>query len=278
MKQATLDSDSYFAQRQKELFVLNSKLKNDENSISKQIQEFKQPEISSVAKPGVASPRKNSAPFSSVPPPSDEAILAQANALASNKNDSLCFTVKFQKQRISQLQEDLDKLSSLLTQKDLSLRQTNSELTILKQEHSEQKTRIHRLTEENEKFKSEIASKTDLISGFESEQHELRKEIKDSETKLKFHETEKKKNETKIGKLCEENDKLKAQIKEYQDRDKSMKIRDALATGERKLQDEKAKLLEVVKKQGELIEVLRRQKTHLEASKIVKNLEEEFFN
>merc|ERR1711972_61834 len=94
-------------------------------------------------------------------------------------------------------------------------------------------------------------------------------------------EAEKSTKQARIDRLTEECDKLKLQLKETsnQDRDRTntdKKETERLTNEVRKLERQRAELVSAFKKQMRLIDVLKRQRAHMEAARVLSFTEDEF--
>merc|ERR1711879_27017 len=101
------------------------------------------------------------------------------------------------------------------------------------------------------------------------------------ELRLKKADAENNAKEAHINRLTEENEKLKVSLRESggQDRDRAVTDRKEVdrLTGEvRKLERQRTELVSAFKKQMKLIEVLKRQRAHMEAARVLSFTEDEF--
>lgn len=87
--------------------------------------------------------------------------------------------------------------------------------------------------------------------------------------------------EAKLNRLVEENEKLKMQLREAKvsEQGKNQNTRkdlEKLVEDNRKLERQRNELLQAFKKQMKLIDVLKRQKMHIESAKLLAFSEDEF--
>lgn len=87
--------------------------------------------------------------------------------------------------------------------------------------------------------------------------------------------------ETKLTRALEEVDKYKTQLKTTKDeynifKEESRKKTESLENEIRRIERQKTELLSAFKKQMKLIDVLKRQKLHIEAAKLLNFTEDEF--
>ena len=117
---------------------------------------------------------------------------------------------------------------------------------------------------------------------------QLEKTINDQQKDLEAQEREKRKNfqdqgarDVKLNRAIEELEKYKGQLKEAKvtELSKSDNLRkdmDRLVEENRKLERQRNELMQAFKKQMKLIDVLKRQKMHIEAAKLLAFTEDEF--
>merc|ERR1712100_317248 len=109
---------------------------------------------------------------------------------------------------------------------------------------------------------------------FDRERAELKKDLTQLEVQQRKADSTSSAKEARINALTEENEKLKAALKEYQgiDKDRCVTDRrdlDRLTAEVKKLERQRTELVGAFKKQMKLIEVLKRQRAHVEAARVL---------
>jgi septal ring factor EnvC (AmiA/AmiB activator) len=104
----------------------------------------------------------------------------------------------------------------------------------------------------------------------EGGEQEIKKQVQDQSSK-----------EAKLNRALEEVEKLKFQLREarLEETSKNEQIRrdlDRLQEENKKIERQRAELLQAFKKQMKLIDVLKRQKMHIESAKLLAFTEDEF--
>ena len=132
-----------------------------------------------------------------------------------------------------------------------------------------------------EKNKGELEDVRHKFSVLEEDNNLLKKEIEDAKRESKKNLSKKSSSDIRLNRALEEAAKLRGQL-QAAERDK----KDAIESGKKSvdeltlktkfLEKQRNELLHGFKKQMELIDVLKRQKLHLEAAHVLKYTEEEF--
>ena len=109
----------------------------------------------------------------------------------------------------------------------------------------------------------------------------VKKEFDASKKAFKKHQQDETQAELRINRLLEENEKYKQQFNKVQIQSKDIneqekKKIEQLQIDNKRLEKQKQELIQAFKKQLKLIDILKKQKMHLEASKMLQFSEEEF--
>merc|ERR1712039_1122989 len=127
---------------------------------------------------------------------------------------------------------------------------------------------------QEERMKKQLGSAETKLHELEQDRAELLKVKSEFDIQQRKFEAEKSTKQSRIDRLTEECEKLKAQLKEAstQDRDRTTtdkKELEKLTSEVRKLKRQRAELVNAFKKQMKLIDVLKRQRAHMEAARVL---------
>ena len=197
------------------------------------------------------------------------------------KNRELERTIIFQKAKIEAIQNELDGAISALNDKDLELQQLSKKDKSIETQADKFNKQISTLTENLKKA-------TDLNKKHEKRIKTLEAQLQQSEAKLDKIERDSKKTsqdtnvkDVRLNRVIEELEKYKLKLKETQDKEsgKNQEAKeelDRLNEENRKLERQRNELLQAFKKQMKLIDILKKQKMHIEAAKMLAFTEDEF--
>eukprot|EP00656_Telonema_subtile_P043002 TRINITY_DN4919_c0_g1_i2.p1 TRINITY_DN4919_c0_g1~~TRINITY_DN4919_c0_g1_i2.p1 ORF type:complete len:356 (-),score=96.60 TRINITY_DN4919_c0_g1_i2:4-1071(-) len=154
------------------------------------------------------------------------------------------------------------------------LKATHDELAKVQKREKAQ----HSATERAQRQGNDSQEKRDLL---EKKVASLSKEVDTLTQKQKSFDKESQQKDLRLNRALEEVERLKGQIKDSQSNarntgDSLRKGHDQLVADNKKLEKQKAELIVAFKKQLKLIDVLRRQKMHVEAARLLSFTEEEF--
>lgn len=202
----------------------------------------------------------------------EEAVLGSMSAAA---------TIRYQKAKMKVLQEGLEKMSEenrLHEKKVNSLTATNKKLTADAKKFDSQ---MKNISVENEKNKKSLLGKDDRVKELTAQLAQCKKETQSSGRGLNKVEAERQATEVRLNRALEEVDRYKNLWAESKDHVKASsgvgkKELSRLQGDVKRLNAQKLELLAAFKKQLKLIDVLKRQKMHVEAARMLGFTEEEF--
>eukprot|EP01060_Flectonema_neradi_P006489 TRINITY_DN14388_c0_g1_i2.p1 TRINITY_DN14388_c0_g1~~TRINITY_DN14388_c0_g1_i2.p1 ORF type:complete len:254 (+),score=71.67 TRINITY_DN14388_c0_g1_i2:70-831(+) len=208
--------------------------------------------------------KNDASPSASLEPPSastrESAQQSVTNSILSSKITSLEEQLQSTISKMKQMERERDKAVEEAT------KQTKSVTSLT--------TRIDRDKTAKDEAIAKAKQNEQLVLTLKRESASLKKALKATETQASAKDT-------KIQQLTEQLEKCRNQASSHQgqNKDQSDTHKEQLAklqSDNRKLQAQKAELLTGFKKQAKLIDILKRQKMHVEAAKLLSFTEEEF--
>ncbi|KAF4682652.1 Testis expressed 9 [Perkinsus olseni] len=196
---------------------------------------------------------------------------------------SLRGTIKFQKARIQALQEELNSAVKGASERGRELNELKEENKTLNEGNGKLTRRCGALEKENDKLLSKATKQEERAKGLDEELHEVKKDLEQLRIVHRKVEHESRAKDTRISRITEELEKAKAAVREARSKHKDETVHDKRETdrmlGEiRKLERQRAELIGAFKKQMKLIDILKRQKIHVEAARLLSFTEEEFIS
>nr|XP_038040655.1 testis-expressed protein 9 isoform X3 [Anas platyrhynchos] len=189
--------------------------------------------------------------------------------------------IRFLKAKLHVMQEELDSLASECRKKD----DENQSLKSRLKDTEEEKTRLQRTISvqqsQNEKYKMLSQEANKKSEGLQQEVIALGKELEHLKRVQKQAATSQSATEVRLNRALEEAERYKVELNKLKQSNKDvvnqeLKAIEELKTENKKLQKEKGELIAGFKKQLKLIDILKRQKMHIEAAKMLSFTEEEF--
>ncbi|XP_022088557.1 testis-expressed protein 9-like isoform X2 [Acanthaster planci] len=190
-------------------------------------------------------------------------------------------TIRFLKAKLRVMQEEVDRLSSECNKKD----EQNSKLESRLKEAEDERARLQRTntTQQTQldKYKKLSEETKRKNEGLEGQLASLRKEVDSLKRNQKQSAASQGAVEVRLNRAQEEADRYKAELQRARtsSRESSEQERkrvEQLLAENRRLDKQKNELMNGFKKQLKLIDVLKRQKMHIEAAKMLSFTEEEF--
>jgi chromosome segregation ATPase len=200
-------------------------------------------------------------------------LISQINELQS--------IIKFQKARIQALQEELNESMSTINdqaQTIENLKNFNSQASEDTKKHSQQLQLMSQNFEKIKKQFNEAVQKNNLL---EKNNAELIKELESLRNVEKKAVKDASSRDVRLNRLIEEVERYKVQIKELKSNEGDVNERskrevERLTQDNKRLERQKNEILTAYKKQLKLIDILKRQKMHLEGARLLAFSEEEF--
>ena len=200
-------------------------------------------------------------------------LLGQINELQS--------IVKFQKARIQALQEELNESMSTINdqaQAIENLKNFNSQASEDTKKHSQQ---LQLMSSNFEKIKKQFNEAVQKNNSLEKTIAELNKELDILRNVEKKAAKDAGNRDVRLNRLIEEVERYKVQIKELKSsegdvNERSKREVERLGQENKRLERQKNEILTAFKKQLKLIDILKRQKMHLEGARLLAFSEEEF--
>lgn len=177
------------------------------------------------------------------------------------------------------MQEELDALSAQLRDRESVFQESQARYATLSVENGQLSRTNQTLTSQAEKQKATLA---DLQAGYESEKTQkfaVEKELEQLKRANKQLSTAHGALEVRLNRAKEESDRMRLQMASAKSQDASddaTRRLDEAQAENKKLQKQKTELIAAFKKQMQLIQILKRQKLHVEAAKLLSFTEEEF--
>ncbi|XP_066289796.1 testis-expressed protein 9-like isoform X2 [Branchiostoma lanceolatum] len=189
--------------------------------------------------------------------------------------------IRFLKAKLRVMQEEVDRLGHECTKRG----DENSTLVTRIKDLEEERGRLTRTTQtqqsQMEKFKKlseDVKKKSD---GLEQQLASLRKELETLKRQQKQADTNHGATEVRLNRALEEAEKYKLQLQKAKSSSKDVTEQERrrveqLQQENKRLEKQKNELMAGFKKQLKLIDILKRQKMHVEAAKMLSFTEEEF--
>jgi hypothetical protein len=191
--------------------------------------------------------------------------------------------IRFLKAKLKVMQEELDRSGAELSRKDEENVKLAQRCKDLDEDRAKQlrisnshQTQLEKLKKINEEMQAKLAQSESQSQAAKKESESLRRELKKTQQ-------EQQQLELKQNRSAEEVDRLKLELSKHithkKDGSEQDKLKlDSLSSENKRLQKQKVELIQAFKKQLKLIDILKKQKMHLEAAKILQFSEQEFIN
>ncbi|UJR28333.1 hypothetical protein I4U23_009575 [Adineta vaga] len=189
--------------------------------------------------------------------------------------------IRFLKARLRVMQEELDRMHTECVKRE----EENERVHLKVKESDDDRTRLNRvittLQDQLEKYKKLSSDTKSKLDTTEVELNSLRKEYEQTKRQTKKQQQDQTQVDTKLNRALEEAERYKQQLNKMQQTTKDLseqekKKIEQLTNENRRLDKQRLELMNAFKRQLKLIDILKKQKLHLEASKMLQFAEEDF--
>lgn len=211
----------------------------------------------------------------------EEEFYGDTQAELKSQINELQSIVKYQKARIQALQEELNESMSTINdqaQQIESLKNFSSQANEDTKKHSQQ---LQIMSQNFEKMKKQYNEAVQKNNALEKTVADMNKELESLRNVEKKAVKDAGNRDVRLNRLIEEVEKYKQQIKDLRSsegdvNERSKREVERLGQENKRLERQKAEILAAYKKQLKLIDILKRQKMHLEGARLLAFSEEEF--
>jgi hypothetical protein len=191
--------------------------------------------------------------------------------------------IRFLKAKLKVMQEEIDRCNNDLGKKD----EENVKLAQRCKDLDEDRAKQLRISNSHqtqmEKYKKHCDDLQLKLNANEIQMNALKKENDQFKKDSKKGQIEQQQLELRLNRALEEIEKSKLQLQKTSSNSKDLNDQEKrrieqLQSDNKRLQKQKTELIQAFKKQLKLIDILKKQKMHLEATKILQFSEEEFMN
>lgn len=189
--------------------------------------------------------------------------------------------IRFLKAKLRVMQEELDRISAESISKDEKIASREQKTKELQEEQQRVQKTNQSLQAQSDKYKKLYEETKRTCEGVESQLVSLRKEQDNLQRDQKQAVVAKNAIEVRLNRALEEVEKYKTATQKektsFKDASEQEKRRsEQLVAENKRLDKQKSELMTAFKKQMKLIDILKRQKMHIEASRLLSFTEEEF--
>lgn len=190
-------------------------------------------------------------------------------------------TIRFLKAKLRVMQEELDRVVAECNKKDEKTTSVEKKVKELTDEQGRLQKTNQGLQSQIDKYKKLYDECKHKNDGLEQQLVSLRKDLDSIQREQKQASSNKNVTEVRLNRALEEAEKYKTALQKAKSQSKDSgeqdrKRIDQLLAENKRLEKQKNELMAGFKKQMKLIDVLKRQKMHIEAAKLLQFSEEEF--
>ncbi|KAF0885944.1 TEX9 protein, partial [Crocuta crocuta] len=188
---------------------------------------------------------------------------------------------RFLKAKLRVMQEELDNVVYECNKKENEIQDLKSQIKNFEEDCMRQQRTINLQQSQTEKYKTLFEELNKKCDGLQQQLSSVEKELENKRRLQKQAATNQSATEVRLNRALEEAEKYKLELSKSRQNNKDItneehKKIDALKSENKKLEKQKGELMIGFKKQLKLIDVLKRQKMHIEAAKMLSFTEEEF--
>ncbi|XP_044246908.1 testis-expressed protein 9 isoform X3 [Ursus arctos] len=188
---------------------------------------------------------------------------------------------RFLKAKLRVMQEELDNVVYECNKKENEIQDLKSQIKNFEEDCARQQRTINLQQSQTEKYKTLFEELNKKCDGLQQQLSSVEKELENKRRLQKQAASNQSATEVRLNRALEEAEKYKLELSKSRQNNKDIaneehKKIEALKSENKKLEKQKGELMIGLKKQLKLIDVLKRQKMHIEAAKMLSFTEEEF--
>ncbi|KAM6150115.1 testis-expressed protein 9 [Erethizon dorsatum] len=189
--------------------------------------------------------------------------------------------IRFLKAKLHVIQEELDNVVCECNKKEDDIQDLKSQVKNFEEDCARQQRTINIQQSQIEKYKNLFEEASKKCDGLQQQLSSVERELENKRRLQKQAATSQSATEVRLNRALEEAEKYKLELSKLKQNNKDIaneehKKIEVLKSENKKLEKQKGELMIGFKKQLKLIDVLKRQKMHIEAAKMLSFTEEEF--
>ncbi|XP_012931583.1 testis-expressed protein 9 isoform X1 [Heterocephalus glaber] len=189
--------------------------------------------------------------------------------------------IRFLKAKLHVMREELDNVVCECNKKEDDIQDLKSQVKNFEEDGARQQRTINIQQSQIEKYKNLFEDANKKCDGLQQQLSSVERELENKERLQKQAATSRSATEVRLNRALEEVEKYKLELSKLKQNNKDIaneehKKIEVLKSENKKLEKQKEELMIGFKKQLKLIDVLKRQKMHIEAAKMLSFTEEEF--
>ncbi|XP_063651086.1 testis-expressed protein 9 isoform X2 [Pan troglodytes] len=189
--------------------------------------------------------------------------------------------IRFLKAKLHVMQEELDNVVCECNKKEDEIQNLKSQVKNFEEDFMRQQQTINMQQSQVEKYKTLFEEANKKCDGLQQQLSSIERELENKRRLQKQAASSQSATEVRLNRALEEAEKYKLELSKLRQNNKDIaneehKKIEVLKSENKKLEKQKGELMIGFKKQLKLIDVLKRQKMHIEAAKMLSFTEEEF--
>lgn len=211
----------------------------------------------------------------------EEEFYGDTQAELKSQINELQSIVKYQKARIQALQEELNESMSMINDQAQQIESLKNFSSQASEDTKKTSQQFQIMSQNFEKMKKQYNESVQKNNNLEKNCAEMAKELENLRNVEKRATKDAGNRDVRLNRLIEEVERYKQQIKELKScegdvNERSKREVERLGQENKRLERQKGEILAAYKKQLKLIDILKRQKMHLEGARLLGFSEEEF--